>query len=106
MKVVKRRDPLRGITMAKAVNSGLQTDGTGVLIRLLRSEMVSTTPEVDESIPRGGGHHWTSLVVLSICGCGLSVFPVELTQLPHIEKLYLNNNKLTVLWVIGWFLSL
>lgn len=73
MKVVKRRDPLRGITMAKAVNSGLQSDGTGVLTRLLRSEMVSSTPEVDESVPRGGGHHWTSLAVLSICGCGLSV---------------------------------
>ncbi|CAL5199503.1 unnamed protein product [Lathyrus oleraceus] len=97
MKVVKRRDPLRAITMAKAVNSGLQSDGTGVLTRLLRSEMVSSTPEGDESVPRGGGHHWTSLAVLSICGCGLSVFPVELTQLPHIEKLYLNNNKLTVL---------
>ncbi|MCI50351.1 phospholipase A 2A, partial [Trifolium medium] len=26
MKVVKRRDPLRAITMAKAVNSGQQTD--------------------------------------------------------------------------------
>lgn len=25
------------------------------------------------------------------------VFPVELTQLPHLEKLYLDNNKLTVL---------
>ncbi|CAI8611456.1 unnamed protein product [Vicia faba] len=98
MKVVKRRDPLRAITMAKAVNSGLQSDGTGVLTRLLRSEMVSSTPpEVDESVPRGGGQHWTSLAVLSICGCGLSVFPVELTQLPHIEKLYLNNNKLIVL---------
>lgn len=73
MKVVKRRDPLRAITMAKAVNSGLQSDGTGVLTRLLRSEMVSSTPEGDESVPRGGGHHWTSLAVLSICGCGLSV---------------------------------
>jgi len=27
----------------------------------------------------------------------VQVFPVELTQLPHIEKLYLNNNKLAVL---------
>ncbi|RHN64947.1 putative phospholipase A(1) [Medicago truncatula] len=99
MKVVKRRDPLRAITMAKAVNSGQQTDGTGVLTRLLRSDLVSTAPEVvDAGVPgSGGGHHWTSLAVLSICGCGLSVFPVELTQLPHIEKLYLNNNKLAVL---------
>lgn len=75
MKVVKRRDPLRAITMAKAVNSGQQTDGTGVLTRLLRSDLVSTAPEVvDAGVPgSGGGHHWTSLAVLSICGCGLSV---------------------------------
>lgn len=25
------------------------------------------------------------------------MLPVELTQLPHLEKLYLDNNKLTVL---------
>ncbi len=25
------------------------------------------------------------------------MFPVELTRLPHLEKLYLDNNKLTVL---------
>nr|XP_027192226.1 phospholipase A I isoform X1 [Cicer arietinum] len=101
MKVVKRREPLRAITLAKAVVSGQQSDGTGVLTRLLRSDLVSSTPDVEDGVPGGsggaGGHHWTSLSVLSICGCGLTVFPVELTQLPQIEKLYLNNNKLAVL---------
>lgn len=27
----------------------------------------------------------------------MQVLPVELIQLPHLEKLYVNNNKLTVL---------
>lgn len=27
----------------------------------------------------------------------VQVLPVELTQLPHLEKLYLDSNKLTVL---------
>lgn len=27
----------------------------------------------------------------------MQVLPVELIQLPHLEKLYLNNNKLSVL---------
>lgn len=96
MKVVKRRDPLRAVTLAKAVSSGQQSDGTGVLIRLLRSDLASSTPNIVDGIP-GGGQHWTSVAVLSICGCGLSVLPVELTQLPHLEKLYLDHNKLTVL---------
>ncbi|KAG4926984.1 hypothetical protein JHK84_052649 [Glycine max] len=35
MKVVKRREPLRAVTMAKVVASGQQSDNTGILIRLL-----------------------------------------------------------------------
>lgn len=72
MKVVKRRDPLRAVTLAKAVSSGQQSDGTGVLIRLLRSDLASSTPNIEDGVP-GGGQHWTSVAVLSICGCGLSV---------------------------------
>ncbi|CAJ1941306.1 unnamed protein product [Sphenostylis stenocarpa] len=99
MKVIKRREPLRAVTMAKAVASGQQSDGTGVLIRLLRSDLPSSPPppNVGDAAVSDSGHHWTSLTVLSLCGCGLSVFPVELTQLPHLEKLYLDNNRLSVL---------
>ncbi|KAK8470847.1 hypothetical protein PHAVU_003G077100 [Phaseolus vulgaris] len=101
MKVVKRREPLRAVTMTKVVASGQQSDGTGVLIRLLRSDLPSSTPppppNVGDAAVVGSGNHWTSLSVLSLCGCGLSVFPVELTQLPHLEKLYLDNNRLSVL---------
>ncbi|KAL2339170.1 hypothetical protein Fmac_013616 [Flemingia macrophylla] len=98
MKVVKRREPLRAVTMAKAVASGQQSDGTGVLIRLLRSDLPSPTPtNAGDAVVADSGNHWTSLAVLSLCGCGLSVLPVELTQLPHLEKLFLDNNKLSVL---------
>ncbi|XP_027922145.1 phospholipase A I isoform X2 [Vigna unguiculata] len=102
MKVVKRREPLRAVTMSKVVASGQQSDGTGVLIRLLRSDLPSPTPPSSPPVAAdaavaGSGNHWTSLSVLSLCGCGLSVFPVELTLLPHLEKLYLDNNRLSVL---------
>ncbi|RYR30661.1 hypothetical protein Ahy_B01g055410 [Arachis hypogaea] len=98
MKVVKKRDPLRAVTMIKAVGSGQQSDGTGVLIRLFRSDL-SSPPEASPLPPRVAdyGDHWKSFSVLTISGCGLSVFPVELTRLPNLEKLYLDNNKLTVL---------
>ena len=44
MKVVKRREPLRVVTMTKAVGSGQQSDGTAVLTRLLRSNLAPTIP--------------------------------------------------------------
>ncbi|XP_027365229.1 phospholipase A I-like isoform X2 [Abrus precatorius] len=94
MNVVKRREPLRTVTVTKTVASGQQSDGTGVFIRLLRSNLASAaTPSVSD----GCGDHWRSISVLRLCGCGLSVLPVELTKLPHLEKLYLDNNKITVL---------
>jgi len=74
MKVVKRREPLKAVTMAKAVASGQQSDGTGILIRLLRSDLPSSTLlNVGDVAVAGSGHHWTSLAALSLCGCGLSV---------------------------------
>lgn len=73
MKVVKRREPLRAVTMAKAVSSGQQSDGTGVLTRLLRSDLAPSSPPVGDGSPGGCGHHWTSLAVLNMYGCGLSV---------------------------------
>ncbi|KAK9681595.1 hypothetical protein RND81_10G013700 [Saponaria officinalis] len=81
MKVVKKRKSLRVITMAKAVGSGQQSDGIGVLTRLLKSKV----------------EHWSSVSMLSLSGCGISVLPVEVTQLPLLQKLYLNSNKLSVL---------
>ncbi|KAK4258981.1 hypothetical protein QN277_005366 [Acacia crassicarpa] len=96
MKVVKRREPLKAITMTKAIGSGQQSDGIGVLTRLIRSNLSPLMPAIGEGVA-GCGDHWKSISVLSICGCNLSVFPVELTQLSQLEKLYLDNNKLTFL---------
>ncbi|KAL5972699.1 Phospholipase A I [Asimina triloba] len=94
MKVITMREPLRSINMSKTAGSGQQSDGVGVLTRLLRSELVSSG--AGDGF-RGFGEHWKTLTVVSVCGCSLSVLPVELTRLPLLEKLYLDNNKLTVL---------
>lgn len=93
MKVEKRREPLRAVTMVKAAGSGQQSDGVGVLVRLLRSNLV---PSGDGS-PVQCGDHWRSVTLLSLGGCGLMTLPVELTRLPILEKLYLDYNKLSVL---------
>lgn len=94
MKVVKLREPLRTVRLSKAAGSGQQSDGIGVLTRLVRSELA----------PSGAGdgflgfeEHWKSISALNLAGCGLSVLPVELTRLPLLEKLYLDNNKLSFL---------
>ncbi|XP_021851200.2 phospholipase A I [Spinacia oleracea] len=97
MKVVRRREPLKAITMGKT-GSGQQSDGIGVLTRLLRSKVAAT------AVATGVGdgclnfaEHWNSVTALSLCGCGITVLPVEVTKLPLLERLYLNNNKLSVL---------
>ncbi|KAJ0082210.1 hypothetical protein Patl1_11086 [Pistacia atlantica] len=95
MKVVKRREPLRAVILTKGAGSGQQSDGIGVLTRLLRSDLA-----IGGSADRVGpacGDHWKTVTLVSICGVGLSVLPVELTLLPLLEKLYLDNNKLSVL---------
>ncbi|EXB88434.1 Calcium-independent phospholipase A2-gamma [Morus notabilis] len=92
MKVVKRREPLRAVTLNKTAGSGQQSDGTGVLTRLLRLDFASQMPGVADGVSAFGGK---SVTMLSLCGCGLSVFPVEITRLPLLEKLYLDNNKLS-----------
>ncbi|XP_009405622.2 phospholipase A I isoform X2 [Musa acuminata AAA Group] len=94
MKVLKRREPLRSVRMSKAAGSGQQTDGLGVLTRLIRSNLAPSGPA---NGVQGLADHWKNVTVLSLCGCGLSVFPVELTKLPLLEKLYLDNNKLLLL---------
>ncbi|KAB2029638.1 hypothetical protein ES319_D05G177500v1 [Gossypium barbadense] len=93
MKVEKKREPLRAVTMFKAGGSGQQSDGVGVLARLLRSDLV---PSGDGS-PTGYDDHWRSVTLLSLCGCGLATLPIELTRLPVLEKIYLDNNKLSQL---------
>lgn len=72
MKVVRRREPLRAVTLYKTTGSGQQNDGTGVLTRLLRSNLPSATPGVGDGVS-GCGEHWKTVTVLSVCGCGLSV---------------------------------
>ncbi|XP_022139959.1 phospholipase A I isoform X2 [Momordica charantia] len=96
MTVLKRREPLRAVTMTKSAGSGLQNDGIGVLARLLRSNLEPTKPGSGD-VGTGCGEHWKTVTLLNLCGCGLSVLPADLTRLPLLEKLYLDNNKLSVL---------
>ncbi|GLT29375.1 hypothetical protein SLA2020_042470 [Shorea laevis] len=96
MKVEKRTETLRGVIVAKAAGSGQQCDGIGVFTRLLRSNLVPSGAAGEGGVA-GCGEHWRTVTMLSLCGCGLTVLPVEVTQLPVLEKLYLDNNKLTTL---------
>lgn len=96
MRVVRRREPLRVVSMTKTGGSGQQNDGTGVLTRMLRSNFSSSMPAVVDGAA-ACGVHWQCVTMVRLCGCGLSVFPVELTRLPLLEKLYLDNNKLSLL---------
>ncbi|XP_047957981.1 phospholipase A I-like isoform X2 [Salvia hispanica] len=97
MRVVKRREPLKGVIMWKVAGSGQQTDGgMGVLVKLMRLNFANG---VADAVAVGSecADHWRNVSVVSLCGLGLSAFPVELTRLPLLEKLYLDNNKLSVL---------
>ncbi|KAG6573199.1 Phospholipase A I, partial [Cucurbita argyrosperma subsp. sororia] len=96
MKVLKRREPLRAVTLKKSAGSGQQNDGIGVLTRLLRSNVAPTMPGVSDEVI-GCGEHWKTVTVLNLRGCGLTALPADLTRLPLLEKLYLENNKLSVL---------
>ncbi|KAL5715418.1 Phospholipase A I [Ranunculus cassubicifolius] len=95
MKVRRRREPLRVVHMWKTVNSGQQSDGIGVLTRLIRSSNPNNTNNNDGFF--GFAEHWRTVTVISLCGCSLSVLPPELTRLALVEKLYLENNKLSFL---------
>ncbi|KAI7752597.1 hypothetical protein M8C21_010645, partial [Ambrosia artemisiifolia] len=99
MEVVKQRDPLRAVVMSRIGGSGQQYDGMGVLTKLLKSDFAGESG--GSGLVHGGGvgvgvcaDHWMNVTVLSVCRCGLSMFPVELTKLPLLEKIYLDNNKL------------
>ncbi|KAI4312011.1 hypothetical protein MLD38_036870 [Melastoma candidum] len=99
MGVEKRREELRGVRMGrKPGGSGKEGDGgAGVLARLLRWDFAGSRVAAAESGGEVRGGHWSSLTVVSLCGCGLSVLPVEITWLPLLEKMHLDNNKLSVL---------
>lgn len=73
MKVVKRREALKGVSMSKAVGSGQQSDGIGVLIRLIRCNLSPLMPSIGEGVSGGVGEHWKTISLLSICGCNLTV---------------------------------
>ncbi|TMW93831.1 hypothetical protein EJD97_011096 [Solanum chilense] len=96
MRVVKRREPLKGVMMWRVGSSSQQSDGMGVLSKLIRSNFANGGAlGIGEGSPVGCADHWKSVTVVSLCGLGLMVLPVEITQLPLIERLYLDNNKLS-----------
>ncbi|VAH45274.1 unnamed protein product [Triticum turgidum subsp. durum] len=100
MRVVRRREALRSVRVARALGSTQSTgDGAVVLARLIRSNL-APAPAADGAVAAGVpvlADHWRSVAVLSLCNCGLMVLPVELTRLSFLEKLYIDNNKLSVL---------
>ncbi|CAA3027259.1 phospholipase A I [Olea europaea subsp. europaea] len=97
MSVVKRREPLKGMIMWRAGGSGQQNDGgMGVLVKLMRSNFANTAAD-GMVIGYGCPEHWRNVNVVSLCGLGLTALPVEITQLPLLEKLYVDNNRLSVL---------
>ncbi|KAL0407272.1 UNVERIFIED_CONTAM: Phospholipase A I [Sesamum latifolium] len=97
MRVVTKREPLKGIIMSRAGGSGQQADGgMGVLIKLMKLNMGSG--DADGMAPGPGlAEHWQNLSVVILCGLGLTALSAEITRLPLLEKLYLDNNKLLVL---------
>lgn len=79
MRVVRRREALRSVRVARAPGSALGSgDGAGVLARLIRSNL-APAPAVDGPTASAGvpvlADHWRSLSVLSLCNCGLLVSP-------------------------------
>jgi len=81
MRVVRKREPLRAITLRKAAGSSQQSDGMGVLTRMLRAKTVSSPTSCGgEGAGTGGGdggfsfeEQWESVTALCLCGLGISV---------------------------------
>lgn len=84
MRVVKKRAPLRSAVLWKAAGSGQQTDGVGVLTRLLGSDLASGGPG-DGAAP-GCSEHWKTVTLVSLCGVGLTVRAFLLQSCPKIES--------------------
>ncbi|KAJ9566706.1 hypothetical protein OSB04_002672 [Centaurea solstitialis] len=102
MKVVKQRDPLKAVAMSRVGMASQQYDGMGVLTKLLKSDFAAESGSGTGNNAGGLGvricaDHWMNVAVVSLYSCGLSMFPVELTKLPLLEKLFLDNNKLSSL---------
>ncbi|KAK4386691.1 Phospholipase A I [Sesamum angolense] len=97
MRIVTKREALKGIIMSRAGGSGQQADGgIGVLIKLMKLNMGSG--DANGMAPGPGlAEHWQNLSVVILCGLGLTALSAEITRLPLLEKLYLDNNKLLVL---------
>nr|GEX43802.1 phospholipase A I-like [Tanacetum cinerariifolium] len=105
MKVVKQMDPLKAVAMKRVGGSGQHYDGMGVFSKLIKSDFAAESGSASGmGLGNAGGvgvrvcgDHWMNVTVVSVCRCGLSMFPVELTKLPLLEKLYLDKNKLLTL---------
>ncbi|VAH29486.1 unnamed protein product [Triticum turgidum subsp. durum] len=74
MRVVRRREALRSVRVARALGSTQSTgDGAVVLARLIRSNL-APAPAADGAVAAGVpvlADHWRSVTVLSLCNCGL-----------------------------------
>ncbi|KAL3627536.1 Phospholipase A I [Castilleja foliolosa] len=96
MRVVRKREPLKGVLLWRA-GSGQQSDGAvGVLVKLMKLNFASGVADAGAVGP-GCADHWQNVTVVSLCGLGLTALPIEITRLPLLEKLYLDSNKLSVL---------
>jgi hypothetical protein len=79
MRVVKRREPLKGVLLFKAAGSGQHNDGIGVLARLMRSNFANVAgggSGAGEGVEVRVGvcaEHWKSVTAISLCALGLSV---------------------------------
>lgn len=103
LKVVKRKEPLKVLSLSRTMGSGQQSEGVGVITRMmmLRSNIgVGAGMGAPSTIPPelpGYSHHWKTITVLNLSSCALSVLPVELIRLPLLERLLLDNNRLSLL---------
>lgn len=71
MKVVRRREPLKAVVMSKTAGSGQQSDGIGVLTRLLRWNFVDSVISGEASV--ACGEHWRTVTAIDLSNCCLSV---------------------------------
>lgn len=74
MKVVKRKEPLKGVIMWRSVGSGQLSDGgMGVLVKLMRSNFATSADGVAVVASAGCPDHWRNVTIVSLCALGLTV---------------------------------